>query len=105
MLDEVTKAWVKKTLPMLNESQKRWFLAIGADLIGRGGVKELSEVSGVHRNTISSGISEINAEDFETRYVMYAENSENIRPGNQGRKSITEKYPQIEESIETIVSS
>lgn len=105
MLDEVTKKWIKKTLPMLNESQKRWFLATGADLIGRGGVKELSEISGVHRNTISNGISEINSDGFETRYVMFADSTGNVRLGNQGRKSIKEKYPQVEDAIEAIVGA
>ena len=81
MLDAITRAWVQKTLPMLNEAQKRWFLAIGADLIGRGGVKELSEISGVHRNTISNGISEINADGFETRYVTFADAAGNTRAG------------------------
>ena len=88
---------------MLNEAQKRWFLAIGADLIGRGGVKELSEISGVHRNTISNGVSEINEEGFETRYTVFADATGNVRTGNQGRKSIKEKYPQIEDAIEAIV--
>ena len=104
MLDNLTKTWVQKTLPMLNEAQKRWFLAIGADLIGRGGVKEISEISGVHRNTISHGINEINGEGFETRCIAQAVATGNVRAGNQGRKPIEEKYPQIKEAIDAIVS-
>ena len=104
MLDSIITTWIQKTLPMLNEAQKRWFLAIGADLLGRGGIKELSEISGVHRNTIGNGINEINEEGFETRYKMFATANENVREGNQGRKSVKETYPHIVEEIESIVS-
>ncbi len=68
-----------------------------------GGVKELSEINGVHRNTISNGISEINTDGFETRYVTFADAVCSIRAGTQGRKTVKEKYPQVIEAIEAIV--
>ena len=99
------QAWVQKTIPMLNETQKRWFLAIGADLLGHGGVKQVSEISGVHRNTISHGLKEIHSEEFETRVTTFSEADGNVRSKGQGRKSIKDKYPNITDIIESIVDS
>ena len=103
MLDMITREWVKKTLPILNETQKRWFLAIGADLIGRGGIKEIAEISGMHRNTISSGLNEIHSEEFEKRAQILSEATGNVRSEGAGRLSITEKYPHILDVLEEIV--
>ena len=89
---------------MLNETQRRWFLGIGADLLGRGGIQELSKISGVHRNTISNGLNEIKAKDFEERVTTYAVASGNVRSPGAGRKPIVERYSNILDSLESIVS-
>ena len=104
MLDLVIQEWVKRTIPMLNETQRRWFLGIGADLLGRGGIQELSKISGVHRNTISNGLNEIKAKDFEERVTTYAVASGNVRSPGAGRKPIVERYSNILDSLESIVS-
>ena len=103
MIDQMTQEWIKKTLPILNEAQKRWFLAIGADLIGRGGIAEIAEISGVHRNTISNGLDEIHAEEFESRVTAVIGATGNIRNAGAGRKQLVEIYPNIQNEIENIV--
>ncbi len=55
-IDEKTKMRIQKLTPHLNESQKRMFLALEADALGRGGITAVSAISGVHRNTISKGL-------------------------------------------------
>lgn len=104
MLDKLTIEWVKWALPMLNEAQTRWFLAKGADLIGRGGITELSEISGVHRHTISTGLKEIISDDFDVRMREASLSGGNIRLPGGGRKPITERYPTLLEQLEEIVS-
>lgn len=59
-LDEVaivTK--IKKILPLLNEYQKRVYLASEADILDYGGVSKISRETGVPRVTISSGLDDI----------------------------------------------
>lgn len=51
---------IKRMLPWLDEDQKRKFLASEAISLGRGGIQEISAISGVHRNTIAAGIRELN---------------------------------------------
>jgi hypothetical protein len=46
-------------LPQLNEMQRRLFLAGEALSYGRGGIAEVIRISGVSRNTIKRGISEL----------------------------------------------
>ena len=52
-------------LPWLDEDQKRKFLASEAISLGRGGIQEISAISGVHRNTIATGIKELNDPQFK----------------------------------------
>ena len=58
---------IKRMLPWLNESQRRKFLASEAISLGRGGIKEISAISGVHRNTIAAGIKELNESSTSPR--------------------------------------
>ena len=50
---------IKTMLPLLNEYQKRIFLASEAIAYGWGGIQKVSEISGASMNTIRKGIAEI----------------------------------------------
>lgn len=68
----------KKFFATLNERQKRYFAAIEAKRLGHGGIVAVSRAFGIHRETVSNAITEI-------------ENSENllsdrIRKKGGGRK-------------------
>ena len=76
-------------LPLLNERQRRLFLASEAKAIGFGGISDVSRVSGVSRVTITLGLKEL--EDTAT---VPMEDRRCRRPGG-GRKSIQEHYPDI----------
>ena len=58
---ESTATRIKTNIQYLNESRSRKYLASEAISLGRGGIKEVSAISGVHRNTISAGIRELKA--------------------------------------------
>ena len=54
-----TEKRMKNNIKYLNESQLRKYPASEAISLGRGGIKGVSAISGVHRNTISAGIREL----------------------------------------------
>ena len=92
---------IKRMLLLLDEDQKRKFLASEAILLGRGGIQEISSISGVHRNTISAGIRQ-----FENSDVIHVKNDagkRRIRTKGAGRKPITVSQPGIKEALERLV--
>ena len=92
---------IKRVLPWLDEDQRRKFLASEAISLGRGGIQEISAISGVHRNTIAAGIKELNDPDS----IRSNSNTEKrrIRAKGAGRKPITVTQPGIKEAIERLV--
>lgn len=100
-MDKTLSEHIKRVLPWLDEDQKRKFLASEAISLGRGGIKEISAISGVHRNTIAAGIKELsnpNVKQEESR-----DNKRRIRAKGAGRKSITVTQPGIKEAVERLV--
>ena len=97
-MDIQTENRIKTMLPLLNERQRRLFLATEAEAIGYGGVSQVSKASGISRVTITQGIKELKSED------VYAMENERSRKGNGGRKKVTEIYPNICGEIEEIIT-
>ena len=60
MIDQRTINRINKILPYLDEHQTRLYLAAESESLGRGGITKISELTGVHRNTISAGIKDLN---------------------------------------------
>ena len=97
MLDEKTTKRIQTIVPILNENQKRKYLAAEAESLGRGGVTQISQALGVSRNTIAAGIKEIGESKRGTT-------SDRIRKEGGGRKSIEETQPGITKALESLVS-
>ena len=89
---------ISTMMPLLNEKQKRIYLASEAIAIGRGGVTEISRISGISRSVITAGIKDINDGNAE---VLSADAP--IRRKGAGRKPITETQPGITEALEKLV--
>lgn len=98
---ESTATRIKTNIQYLNESQLRKYLASEAISLGRGGIKEVSAISGVHRNTISAGIRELKA--LSSAAPCHVANSVRIRAVGGGRKPITVSQPGIDEALERII--
>ena len=81
-------------LPSLNEKQKRLLVGIEAIALGYGGIKFLSNITGMSTNTITRGMREIKNGD---------EDVSRIRSKGSGRKKLTIKYPEIKNCIEEII--
>jgi len=96
-MDKITEIRILKQMSMLNEKQRRLYLAIEAQSLGHGGITAVSKLTGVSRTTITTGIHE----------VEFCDNldSDRIRRHGGGRKFITEKNPEITEEILKIVEA
>ena len=105
---------IQATMPLLNERQRRLFLANQSQMLGRGGTTLLSNITGVDRNTISAGIKELNEskenDPASTNYMKIRnvsgttiEGKQRIRDVGAGRKSIEEKQPGIVDVLLDII--
>lgn len=97
-MDEKIKKLRKKLsgiLPLLNEKHRRLLVGAEALSIGYGGVKILSDITGMNCQTIRRGISEL--ENGKNKF------SEKIRNAGGGRKKISDKNPEIKKILEEII--
>jgi transposase len=95
-MDSVAKNRIKIMLPLLDEKQKRIYLATEAEGLGYGGLKSIHELTGVSKTTIIRGKKEL-----KEGVVVH----DRIRKTGGGRKLITQKYSNIQKEIEKIVSN
>ena len=86
---------IQTMLPLLDERQRRIFLASEALSYGYGGISRVSEISGVSIPTIRQGIAEIQAGEIK--------GNGRIRKEGAGRKKVEDRYPNILEYIQQIV--
>ena len=93
-MDGIIADRIMMMLPILDEKQKRLYLAKEAMGIGYGGTSAVSKLTGMSRTTIIEGIKEIN---------NGIELTDRIRKKGGGRKKITKKSPEIIEIIKKIV--
>lgn len=100
-MDTKLSEHIHRVLPWLDEDQRRKFLASEAISLGRGGIQEISAISGMHRNTIAAGIKELNNPACKTS--ENAEQKRRIRANGAGRKTITETQPGIKDAVERLV--
>ena len=71
---------IKKILPLLNEKQKRIYLASEAEALGYGGISEISRITGVSRSAITRGKKELQEEN------KVSGEAERLRKKGGGRK-------------------
>ena len=108
------EACIQATLPLLNERQRRLFLANQSQMLGRGGITLLSNITGIDRNTITAGVKELResqetdpgtANHMKIRNIpgSTVEGKQRVREPGAGRKAIEEKQPGIVEALLEIV--
>ncbi len=85
--------------PLMNERMRRQWAAAEAQAVGWGGVSLVSQATGLARNTIAAGITELN--DRQThRHTLV---TEPIRRAGAGRKPLTQTDPGLLKALETLV--
>jgi transposase len=88
-MDNASAERIRNTIPLLDERQKRLYLANEAKTIGYGGITQVSRVSGVSRVTITQGMAEIKNEGYQPKAQS------RCRKKGGGRKAIETKTPEI----------
>lgn len=83
-------------LPLLNERQRRLLVGAEASSIGYGGVKILSDITGLSCKTIHKGAIELKQNN---------KNFNRIRVIGGGRKKIIDQKPKIQKIIENLIES
>ena len=91
---------IQLMITLLNEKQKRIYLASEAIAIGHGGITEVSNASGVSRSVITAGVKDIKNNDID---ILSYESP--IRRKGAVRKPITETQPGIKEALDALVCS
>lgn len=78
----------------LNERSRRRWLAVEAASLGRGGISAVASATGVSRNTIRTGLTELANEDSRPSSIR--------RPGG-GRRRLIDEQPGLMSALETLV--
>ena len=97
-LSESDKCWLR-VLSTLNERQARLFAGQRALELGRGGISRVSQLTGMSRPTIYSGIEELRSQKKWKPSPATAR----IRRVGGGRKALTETDPDIPRLLEQIL--
>jgi transposase len=97
-MDSASTERILKTLPLLNERQRRLYLANEAKAIGYGGISQVSKVSGISRVTISQGLKEI------AKYGVVCLKDNRSRREGGGRKLTEKKNPSVLQELELLVA-
>ena len=100
MDDQVLRRKYDQILPMLNEVQKRLYLASEAEALGRGGISQVSRITGVSRVTITTGLKELASGE---KLIDVNESKARIRKEGGGRKGLEVVYPEIKDVLESLV--
>lgn len=87
---------IRIMLPLLDERERRIFLAAEVKIYGRGGIATVSRLSGIAPHTIRQGLKEI-----ESNRLM--ERKEKNRVQGAGRKRLKDNIPDIEDHIQEIL--
>ena len=97
-MDKRVESKINMMLPLLNEKQRRIYLASEAMAIGRGGIADVSRATGISRSVIHAGIKDITKGNADALSVEAP-----IRRKGAGRKPITVTQPGITEALERLV--
>jgi transposase len=84
---------IKRLLPLLDEKQKRIYLATEAEALGHGVISQVSRITGVSRTTITQGKKEIERND---KIIL---DVNRVRRKGGGRKKIGEIHTEIEREV------
>lgn len=93
-LQDELKIKLSGVLPELNERQRRILLAAEAESIGYGGIKIISDISGVAVSTIRRGIKELKKKPKKLI---------SVRREGGGRKKSTEANPELTKILQEII--
>jgi hypothetical protein len=71
-------------LSRLDEQQRRWYVALEAKKLGHGGATQMSQITGMHVDTIRRGAKELDKE-------LAGRPTDRVRLAGGGRRAIEKK--------------
>ena len=90
-------SWLK-LFPVLNEAQARWYAAVKAIELGRGGIERVHEVTGLARPTIRKGIREVRSSEP-------LDLAKGIRSPGAGRRRLADEDPELVGDLERLLEA
>ena len=96
-MDNSTAKRIRNLLPLLDERQRRLYLANEAKAIGYGGISQVSRISGISRVTITLGMAEISSEGYQPQAQT------RLRKKGGGRKLIETNDPEILQELDELL--
>jgi transposase len=97
-IHEIVRRRVNLVLPLLNERQRRLYLACEAQAIGAGGIAALSRMSGVSTDTIAKGLKELAA-------GSPAPDARRSRKTPERKSGKKRRYPDILDDIKAVMEN
>jgi hypothetical protein len=94
--DDIIAARIGSVLPLLNEFQRRCYLAAEASGLGWGGKSKISTLSGVRRSSIARGVKEL-----ASPHIQMGNNQ--LRQIGGGRKKETTRQKGLIDTVKEIV--
>ena len=85
--------------PLLDERTRRLLAAAEAQVLGQGGISEVSRATGVSRKAIRRGLEELSEPPLERLPPG------RVRRAGAGRKSVESRQPGLREALEELVES
>ncbi len=98
-MDEITRTRVSKMMPLLSEDQRRKYVALEAQAMGRTGVAEMHKLTGMSKTTIYQGIKETQGLEKDPKAKSVAKSRARIRRSGGGRKRAEEKQPELTNAL------
>jgi hypothetical protein len=88
--------------PLLDERQRRLYVAAEALVLGRGGITLVSKACGVSRPTITAGCKELASLDANYAAGITSDSSR-IRKAGGGRKRTVDRDPTLRDALESLI--
>jgi transposase len=101
LLTRIVEAKYTTLKPLFDERSRRLWAAVEARSLGRGGIIRVAEATGLARSTIRAGLKEL---DLATSDDDEPVASRRLRPPGGGRKSLTDRDPDLLRELETLVA-
>lgn len=94
--------FIGRMIPQLDEQQRRLFTGALVDAVGRGGLKLVSQITGMSQTTLAKGRNECDSLVCDPGIRKKSGAAGRIRREGGGRKALTENYPEIDAAIEKL---
>ena len=109
MDNQIIEKRVNTIIPLLNERQKRLYLAAEAESLGWGGMSTISQMAGVDKNTLTAGKKDLELLRSMGNSLLPDEKDSvpsptvRVRKKGGGRKTVEEKQPGITKALLSLV--